>query len=840
MGFGVYPFSERMRHMKSDKKLSLALLILIILIALFIWGIHRRGYFLPGRVSVAVDTKLAPTVRTIPGFSKDERRPVAVLTDGRGTTTSFVENELIYVSDDNAAVDAFAKRWGGTVVRHIVPRDSGLNAPSQHLIRIDAKRGDAKKMISDLKRLNPGRSGKLILSSDAGMALIAIASHEAAQGNPVAINFIMNSSGYGDKQLVEGMPPAPGSASPALGSESFSRNPNDWSYFKRGPGTQNIGVGDAWRALDQIGHLKNKGVVKVAIIDGGFLVNEDNPDNFTINTNSVWASGNPSHSNEETCAGGSTCDWHGTNVVGTLMGVPNNNYGAAGPAGPIATGVAIYRSGDIFNYLSSFIVARLSNARIVNMSFHAAIPFLLSWSALPVDAFTILMHSTGQMLFASAGNEGVDVDGEDCAWPFDWPCWERVWYVPCENGGVMCIGALTLNSDQKLGQSNYGNEDVDLFGPGAVWVGPDQQYPDVHGFYATSAATPFVAGVAALVVTANPSLTNDQVEKILIDTANPSSDGNVRRYVNAYAAVIKALGGTPPNITIAVDSAQQFGACETSYVFSATVSDPDDGPPAIKWFSDIQGPLAMGTSFSRTLSPGTHHITATATDGIGLSTTSNEVTITAGVAPPGARPTIDIISLVNHQKFAANQDITFTAGGLDPNKALGGLVSANIRWSDLNSGQFGTGQNITRRLSVGSHFIIVNYTGICRGTADAQRLIEVTPAVADAPPNMHITTPSGNDIVQRVDPGSGEACLRVAGFGFDEEDQDFATIDFWETNRTDLQSKLLSFDQNTTVCLKLAPNASSTVHEIRLRGRDKKGNLGISAPLRVTVLPTVK
>ena len=32
------------------------------------------------------------------------------------------------------------------------------------------------------------------------------------------------------------------------------------------------------------------------------------------------------------------------------------------------------------------------------------------------------------------------------------------------------------------------------------------------------------------------------------------------------------------------------------------------------------------------------------------------------------------------------------------------------------------------------------------------RLIEVTPAVADAPPNMHITTPSGNDIVIRIDP----------------------------------------------------------------------------------------
>ena len=163
-------------------------------------------------------------------------------------------------------------------------------------------------------------------------------------------------------------------------------------------------------------------------------------------------------------------------------------------------------------------------------------------------------------------------------------------------------------------------------------------------------------------------------------------------------------------------------------------------------------------------------------------------------------------------------------------------MSSNVRWSDLNAGQFGTGQRLIHRLSVGSHFIIANYTGVCGGTADDLHLIEVTPAVADAPPNMHITTPSGNDIVIRVNTAAGEACLRVGGFGFDEEDQDFATIDFWETNRKDLQLKALSFDQNTTVCLKAVPNAAATEHLIRLSGFDKKGNRGVSSSvLRVTV-----
>ena len=739
------------------------------------------------------------------------------------------------MTDDKTAVESFVKRSGGTVVRRLVPGDAGLRAPSQYLVRIDAKSANIEQMVSDLKKLNPGKSGKLIVSSDAGLALIAIASHEAAAGQPIGINFVLSPTGYSDRNLLEGMPPAGSSTSPPQG-ESFNRNPNTWSYFVRGAGTQNIGVGDAWRVLDQVGRLKP--IVKIAVIDGGFLSNDDNPSDFTIDTNSIWAK-DPNRKNEQKCTSGLVCDWHGTNVVGTLMGVANNSYGAAGPAGPVATALAIRSSGDVFNYLGSFIAARMSNARIVNMSFSGGVPFLLSWAVLPVDALTVLMHGTGQMLFASAGNDGLDVDGKDCAWPFDWPCWERVWYVPCENGGVTCIGALTRNSDQKLPSSNYGSDTVALFGPGSVWVGPDLQYQDVHGFSATSAASPFVAGVAALVVAANPTLTNNDVEKILIDTANPSNDALVRRYVNAYGAVIKALGGTPPEITIAVDVAQQFGACETLYNFSATTTDPDNGPPTVKWASSLQNPLGAGNWFSRTLSPGSHKITATATDGIGLSTQSNAVVVSAGGSALAKKPTIDIISLTNHQKFSANQDITFEAGGLDPDKALGGLVSSNVRWSDLNAGEIGTGQRLIRRLSVGSHFIIVNYTGICGGTADQQRLIEVTPAMADAPPNMHITTPSGNDIVIRVDPGSGEACLRVAGFGFDEEDQDFATIDFWETSRNDLQLKALSFDQNTTVCLKKVPSDASTVHQIRLRGRDKNGNLGFSAPLKVTVLPTV-
>src|SRR6185295_14282437 len=58
-------------------------------------------------------------------------------------------------------------------------------------------------------------------------------------------------------------------------------------------------------------------------------------------------------------------------------------------------------------------------------------------------------------------------------------------------------------------------------------------------------AAPFVAGVAALVMAANPALSGAEVEQILVATAHPSPDSTVRRYVNAFGAVNQALGGSP-------------------------------------------------------------------------------------------------------------------------------------------------------------------------------------------------------------------------------------------------------------------------------------------------------
>lgn len=125
------------------------------------------------------------------------------------------------------------------------------------------------------------------------------------------------------------------------------------------------------------------------------------------------------------------------------------------------------------------------------------------------------------------------------------------------------------------------------------------------------------ASFAALIRAANPGLDNDGVERILYETAHQKGNsGQVERWPNAYAAVLRALGGTPPEINIRVETVPEFGGCQAKYHFTATVTDPDHGPPKVTWTSDITNTLGTGGSLTRSLPDGVDRITATAVDGM--------------------------------------------------------------------------------------------------------------------------------------------------------------------------------------------------------------------------------
>jgi hypothetical protein len=99
------------------------------------------------------------------------------------------------------------------------------------------------------------------------------------------------------------------------------------------------------------------------------------------------------------------------------------------------------------------------------------------------------------------------------------------------------------------------------------------------------------------------------------------SDSNGAAKSASITVVVKAPVNSPPTVTISSPSnGASFGAGST-VTFTGSASDAEDGTlsSSIVWSSSIDGPLGMGSSVSRTLSSGSHTITAQVSDKAGAT-----------------------------------------------------------------------------------------------------------------------------------------------------------------------------------------------------------------------------
>jgi hypothetical protein len=156
--------------------------------------------------------------------------------------------------------------------------------------------------------------------------------------------------------------------------------------------------------------------------------------------------------------------------------------------------------------------------------------------------------------FAAAGNGTTDV------------------YYPASIPVVNAIGAMSSNG-AIASFSNYGSA-LDFAAPGeSVWVcdrtGPDGYTDgDYYLYCGTSFASPYTAGVAALILSEYPALTAAQVETRLrftsVDLGTPGYDTTYGwGFVNAYNAVRPSCIITPPADTTVVADPGQCSAIVT-------------------------------------------------------------------------------------------------------------------------------------------------------------------------------------------------------------------------------------------------------------------------------------
>ncbi len=665
--------------------------------------------------AIALDTTIQPPQSSLPGLNAGPPRPLAGLVDSNGLQAEFVANELVLVTDDVAARDTFVARWHGRILRSFVPADLTLPGVAMHLIQVDTSSVDVGTLLADVKTLFPNSQGSYGVSSQDGLRLLAAAGREAVSGVAVGVNWVMRGAQYRDRITTD----APmGPSSP--GYSGYTDNAFDWPHLSSADPLR-VGVAEAWRALELAGRLGNR--VPIAIVDGGFAPNADFP------TGPITV-GSLNTENPARCTGGTVCPWHGTQVLGAAMAVPDNGYGAAGTAGPVAAPIIVSMPGDFFTAVSAIgdALRQAGNLRprIINISAGAALPAIVEWTTRWLaDSISISLRAAGVLIVVSAGNEGESVDAQDClvVLGFTVGCWERTWYVPCEMAGVTCVGAMGRRdlpnrfNLQRAEYSNYGTDPatdtVDLFAPGSVWVGPDPEfsstYPGnrVQWFDGTSAASPFVAGVAGLVLAANPGLSADAVESCLISTARPNPDGSVRRYVNAYGAVICALGNTPPEISITAPAHNASFLFGSSVAFSAVATDVEDGTPGVRWVVDS---VFRGTGLTLQvpgLALGSHNVFATATDRGGF-TVSDGITITIVTNLP---PTVSITSPATDVSLPfdgydppfSNRiyvDVLLAGTATDPED--GSLTGASLVWttsrSDIQPSLLGTGPSVSVRL----------------------------------------------------------------------------------------------------------------------------------------------
>lgn len=137
--------------------------------------------------------------------------------------------------------------------------------------------------------------------------------------------------------------------------------------------------------------------------------------------------------------------------------------------------------------------------------------------------------SKGKLIFASVGNEGDAGNG--------------VLY-PAATPGVVGVGAV--GPEGKVTAESQHGPQVDLVAPGADIVtacASDTQLCKNHG---TSDATALASASAALIWSAHPDWTNNQVLRVLMNTAGKPTDGAARSDFIGYGIVRPRIAVASP------------------------------------------------------------------------------------------------------------------------------------------------------------------------------------------------------------------------------------------------------------------------------------------------------
>ncbi|WP_327593082.1 S8 family peptidase [Streptomyces chartreusis] len=370
--------------------------------------------------------------------------------------------------------------------------------------------------------------------------------------------------------------------------------PNDTEYSKQWDlfeTTAGMNVPGAWDVATGSG-------VTVAVIDTGYVTHSDLGANIvagydfisdaTVGNDGNGRDSNPADPGDWTaaneCASGDPAygsSWHGTHVAGTIAAVTNNGKGVAG----IAYGAKVsplrvlgkcggYDS-DIIDAITwasggtvSGVPANANVAKVINMSLGGG----GACSTATQSAINAAVNR-GTTVVVAAGNSNANASG----------------YSPASCANVISVAAADRQGNRSY-YSNYGTV-VDIAAPGGETnsvaangilstlnsgaQGPSAENYDYY--QGTSMAAPHVAGLAALMKSANPALTPAQIESAI--------------KTNSRALAGTCSGGCGAGLADAAKTVQAVSGSGgstggTTFTSTSAVSIPDNG-------SAIESPITV-------------------------------------------------------------------------------------------------------------------------------------------------------------------------------------------------------------------------------------------------------
>lgn len=256
-----------------------------------------------------------------------------------------------------------------------------------------------------------------------------------------------------------------------------------------------------------------EGVV-VAVLDSGTEIrHQDLVDNIWVNNDEIPNNGidddlngyiddfnginlGIGESNNSVLPGGGSLDRaHGTHVAGTIASVAPDVQIMSVRMGSVGEGAAFNNGGSLAEGIR---YAVDNGAKVINMS--------LAWSD-SVELGEALAYAAANnvIMISAAGNSGGFNIESPASYATDYG---------------LSVGAVDRNKNlatfSNLAGFNPNNYQVVAPGTGIYSTIPGNMYDFRDG---TSMATPQVAGVAALILSANPNLTHNQVRDLLINSA---------------------------------------------------------------------------------------------------------------------------------------------------------------------------------------------------------------------------------------------------------------------------------------------------------------------------------